>query len=87
MRIGRRAANGTSNMQHAARNAPTGAQLTLAPCEIASTVAACLASIAGAWKPVDATSGPISTRSVAAAIAARVVHASHRPRVDPSGRS
>ena len=46
------------------------------PPEIASTVAACFASIAGAWKLVDATSGPISTRSVTAAIAARVVHAS-----------
>ncbi len=54
---------------------------------MASTVAACLASIAGAWKPVDATSGPISTRSVTAAIAASVVQASYGPRVDPSGRS
>ena len=57
------------------------------PPEIASTVAACFASIAGAWKLVDATSGPISTRSVTAAIAARVVQASYGPRVDPSGRS
>ena len=32
------------------------------PFEIASTVAACFASIVGAWKLVDATSGPISTR-------------------------
>ena len=54
---------------------------------MASTVAACLASIAGAWKLVDATSGPISTRSVTAAIAASAVHASYGPRVDPSGRS
>ena len=30
---------------------------------------------------------PILTRSVAAAIAASVVHASYGPRVDPSGRS
>ena len=57
------------------------------PREIASTVAACFASIAGAWKAVDATSGPISTRWVTAAIAASVVHASYGPRVDPSGRS
>ena len=40
------------------------------PPETASTVAACLASIAGAWNPTDATSGPISTRSVSAASAA-----------------
>ena len=57
------------------------------PWEIASTVAACLANIAGAWKPVEATSGPISTRSVTAAIAASVVHASYGPRVEASGRS
>ena len=46
------------------------------PWEIASTVAACLASIAGAWKAVEATSGPISTCSVTAAMAASVVQAS-----------
>ena len=57
------------------------------PCEIASTVAACFASIAGAWKAVEATSGPISTRWVTAAMAARVVHASYGPRVWPTGRS
>ena len=54
---------------------------------MASTVAACLASIVGAWKLVAATSGPISTRSVTAAIAASVVHASYGPRVLPSFRS
>ena len=57
------------------------------PPEIASTVAACLASIAGAWKLVDATSGPSSTRSVTAASAASEVHTSHGPRTSPSGRS
>ena len=35
---------------------------TSRPPEIASTVAAILASIAGAWKLVDATKGPSSTR-------------------------
>ena len=44
------------------------------PPEMPSTVAACLASIAGAWKPVDATRGPSSTRSVTAASAASDVH-------------
>ena len=57
------------------------------PPEIPSTVAACLASIAGAWNPIEATSGPSSTRSVTAARAASVVHASHGPRVIPPGRS
>jgi hypothetical protein len=47
--------------------------------EMASTVAACLASIAGARKLVDATSGPSSTRSVTAASAASAVQASHGP--------
>ena len=56
------------------------------PREIASTVAACLASIAGAWKLVDATSGPSSMVVVAAAIAASDVHTSHGPR-GPTGRS
>ena len=54
---------------------------------MASTVAACLASIVGAWKLVDATNGPISTRSVTAATAASVVQASYGPRVLPSFRS
>lgn len=47
---------------------------------ISSIVAACLARRAGLWKFVQATSGPISTRSVAAARAAISVQASHGPR-------
>ncbi len=54
---------------------------------ISSIVAAFLASMAGLWKLVDATSGPISTRSVAAASAASIDHASHGPRAGlPSSR-
>jgi hypothetical protein len=48
---------------------------------ISSTVAACLASIAGAWKLVEATSGPRLIRLVEAAIAASIVQHSHDPRV------
>ena len=47
---------------------------------ISSIVAACLARSAGLWKPAQATSGPNSTREVAAAIAASIVQASHGPR-------
>ena len=50
------------------------------PSDAASTVAAILASIAGAWKLVEATNGPSSIRSVDAASAASVVHTSHGPR-------
>ena len=67
---------------------PAGAQPEDSrPPEIASTVAAILASIAGAWKPVDATNGPSSTREVTAASAASEVQTSHGPRVTPPGRS
>ena len=48
---------------------------------ISSTVAAIFASIAGLWKLVHATSGPSAIRLVAAASPARVVQASHGPRV------
>ncbi len=51
---------------------------------ISSIVAACLASSAGLWKFVQATSGPNSTRDVTAAMAAISVQASHGPR---AGRS
>ena len=47
---------------------------------ISSRVAAFLASMAGLWNEVAATSGPICTRSVIAAMAASWVHASHGPR-------
>ncbi len=43
-------------------------------------MAAILASMAGAWKLVEATNGPSSIRSVDAARAASVVHTSHGPR-------
>ena len=56
------------------------------PPEIASTVAACLASIAGAWKLVDATNGPSSTRSVTAASAASEVHDLPRAPGDAAGQ-
>ena len=39
----------------------------------------------GAWNAVAATSGPRATRSVASASPARVVQASHGPRVSPDG--
>ena len=47
---------------------------------ISSRVAAFLASMAGLWNEVAATSGPSWMRSVTAAIAASWVHASHGPR-------
>ncbi len=47
---------------------------------ISSTVAAFLASIAGLWKLVEATSGPSSTRLVAAASPASIDQHSHGPR-------
>ena len=53
---------------------------TRRPPLISSRVAAFLASMAGLWKLVQATSGPIATRSVTAAMAVREVHASHGPR-------
>ena len=51
---------------------------------ISSIVAACLASSAGLWKFVHATSGPSSTRDVTADRPASSVHASQGPR---GGRS
>ena len=66
---------------------PAPSPRTSRPPEIASTVAACLASMAGAWKLVDATNGPSSTRLVTAARAASDVQTSQGPRVTPPGRS
>ena len=51
-----------------------------APAEISSTVAAIFAISPGGWKLAQATSGPSRTRSVTAASAASIVHASHGPR-------
>ena len=48
--------------------------------------AACLASRAGLWKFVHATSGPSSIRLVEAAIADSSVQASHGPRAGRSGQ-
>ena len=56
---------------------------TKRPPLISAMVAAIFAISAGGWKAAQATSGPRRTRSVAAAMAASVVHASHGPR---SGR-
>ena len=56
---------------------------TSRPPETSSTVAACFASMNGAWNADAATSGPSATRSVASARAARVVHASQGPRLSP----
>ena len=53
------------------------------PFEISCTFAACFANTAGGWNEAQATSGPISTRSVTAATAASVVQHSCGPR---SGR-
>ena len=47
---------------------------------ISSTVEASFASMAGLWKLVQATRGPIAIRLVTAAIPANCVHASHGPR-------
>src|SRR5258708_5458195 len=49
-----------------------------------SPVAAILASIAGAWKAVAATSGPSRIREVLAAMAESRVQTSHGPRGGPS---
>ena len=53
------------------------------PAETSSIAAAIRAISPGGWNAVAATSGPSRTRSVAAASAASIVHASHGPR---SGR-
>ena len=73
-----------SNGKPKARNSvsfqPAPRPSTNRPPLISSIVAACLASSAGLWKFVHATSGPNSTRDVTAAIAAIIVQASHGPR-------
>ena len=68
---------------------PAGAQAhdKLGPAEIASTVAACLASIAGRVSLSKPRAGRFLPGSLTLARAARVVHASWGPRVLPSGRS
>ena len=76
--------NGAPSAANSVSFQPAPMPSTRRPPEISSTVAACFASMNGAWKPIAATSGPIVTRSVASARPASVVHASHGPRVDPS---
>ena len=76
--------NGTPRAANSTSFQPAPMPSTSRPPEISSTAAASFASMNGSWNAVDATSGPIVTRSVASASPARVVHASHGPRVDPS---
>ncbi len=63
---------------------PAPSPRTRRPPLISSTVPAILASIAGAWKAVAATSGPRVIRLVTAASPASVVHTSHGPRARSS---
>ena len=76
-----------SNGKPKARNSvsfqPAPRPRTKRPPLISSIVAACLASSAGLWKLVQATSGPSSIREVDAAMAASSVQASHGPRARP----
>ena len=81
-----RRSNGNPKARYSRSFHPAPSPRISRPPEIASTVAACLANIAGAWNPVEATNGPSSTRSVTAARAASDVHTSHGPRA-PVGRS
>ncbi len=59
---------------------PEPSPSTNRPPLISSIVDAIFASTAGGWKPAQATSGPIRTRSVAAAIALISVQTSHGAR-------
>ena len=70
---------GKPNAANSVSFQPAPRPRTRRPPLISSTVAACLASIAGAWNAVAATSGPSVTRDVTAARAASSVHASHGP--------
>ena len=72
--------NGNPNAAYSVSFQPAPRPRMSRPPLISSTVAAFLASIAGAWKLVDATSGPSSTRVVAAASAASIVQHSQGPR-------
>lgn len=75
--------NGAPSARNSVSFQPAPSPSTSRPPEISSTVAACFASMNGAWNAVAATSGPRATRSVASARAASVVHASHGPRASP----
>ena len=72
--------NGKPNARYSVSFQPAPRPRISRPPLISSTVAAFLASIAGAWKLVEATSGPSLTRDVAAASAASIVQHSHGPR-------
>ena len=77
--------NGKPNARNSVSFQPAPRPRISRPPQISSIVEACLASSAGLWKSVHATSGPNSTRVVAAAMAASIVHASHGPRAGPVG--
>ena len=78
--------NGKPNARNSVSFQPAPSPSTKRPPLISSIVAACLASSAGLWKLVQATSGPNSTREVTAAMAPISVHASHGPRGSRSGQ-
>ncbi len=78
--------NGKPNARNSVSFQPAPRPRTKRPPLISSIVAACLASRAGLWKLVHATSGPNSTRDVIAAMAAMLVQASHGPRAACSGQ-
>ena len=70
---------GKPNASYSVRFHPAPRPRISRPPEISSTVAAFFASIAGAWKEVDATNGPSLTRSVDSASAASIDQASNGP--------
>ena len=78
--------NGTPNARNSVSFQPAPRPRTNRPPEISSIVSARLARIAGLWKAVQATSGPIETRLVTAARPAIVAQASHGPRGARSGQ-
>ena len=79
-----RRSNGKPKAANSTSFQPAPRPRTSRPPLISSTVAAIFASIAGAWKAVAATSGPIVIRDVEAASPASTVQASHGPRARPS---
>ena len=76
--------NGKPNARNSVSFQPAPRPRIRRPPLTSSTVAASLASIAGAWNAVAATSGPSRIREVLAAMAESIVQTSHGPRVEPS---
>ena len=72
--------NGMPNARNSVSFQPAPRPRMRRPPLISSIVSARLASIAGLWNAVQATSGPSSIRLVAAARAASIAQASHGPR-------